>query len=54
MGLPTVPPACRILEPMVSVGSVIAGYRIERLLGSGGMYSVYLAKNPRLPRHDAR
>jgi serine/threonine protein kinase len=39
---------------MVSVRSVIAGYRIERVLGSGGMCSVYLAKNPRQPRHDAR
>lgn len=38
---------------MVSVGSVIAGYRIERVLGTGGMGSVYLAKNPTLPRRDA-
>jgi serine/threonine protein kinase len=34
-------------------GSVIAGYRIERELGSGGMGAVYLADNPTLPRKDA-
>ncbi len=38
---------------MLSAGSVVAGYRIERLLGSGGMGAVYLAANPNLPRHDA-
>ncbi len=31
----------------------MAGYRIERLIGAGGMGSVYLAANPVLPRHDA-
>jgi hypothetical protein len=34
-------------------GTKIAGYTIERLLGSGGMGEVYLAQHPRLPRHDA-
>ena len=34
-------------------GEVIAGYTITRLLGSGGMGDVYLAKHPRLPRYDA-
>jgi serine/threonine protein kinase len=38
---------------MVSVGSVVAAYRIERVPGTGGMGSVYLAKNPTLPRRDA-
>ncbi|MEU0502571.1 serine/threonine-protein kinase [Nocardia sp. NPDC005998] len=34
-------------------GTVFAGYVIERVLGSGGMGSVYVARHPRLPRHDA-
>jgi hypothetical protein len=34
-------------------GTKFAGYTILRLLGSGGMGEVYLAKHPRLPRHDA-
>ncbi|MFD5174586.1 protein kinase [Nocardia sp. NPDC058379] len=34
-------------------GSVFAGYRIERLLGRGGMGTVYLAAHPRLPRQVA-
>lgn len=38
---------------VLSVGSVVAGYRIERVLGAGGMGTVYLAKNPTLPRRDA-
>jgi tRNA A-37 threonylcarbamoyl transferase component Bud32 len=38
---------------MVTVGSVVAGYRVERVLGAGGMGTVYLAKNPTLPRYDA-
>jgi hypothetical protein len=34
-------------------GEVFAGYTVVRLLGSGGMGEVYLARHPRLPRHDA-
>jgi serine/threonine protein kinase, bacterial len=34
-------------------GQVFAGYTIVRMLGSGGMGEVYLARHPRLPRHDA-
>jgi serine/threonine protein kinase len=38
---------------MLSAGSVLAGYRIERVLGAGGMGQVYLAAHPSLPRYDA-
>jgi serine/threonine protein kinase, bacterial len=34
-------------------GETFAGFRIVRLLGSGGMGEVYLAQHPRLPRRDA-
>ncbi|GEM33021.1 hypothetical protein NN3_40280 [Nocardia neocaledoniensis NBRC 108232] len=38
---------------MAVPGTVIAGYRVERMLGEGGMGAVYLAAHPTLPRRDA-
>jgi serine/threonine protein kinase len=38
---------------VLPVGAVVAGYRIERLLGVGGMGAVYVVANPELPRRDA-
>jgi hypothetical protein len=38
---------------MFTPGSVVAGYRIRRVVGAGGMGTVYLARNPVLPRYDA-
>ena len=37
----------------VSVGETFAGFTILRVLGAGGMGTVYLAAHPRLPRQDA-
>jgi serine/threonine-protein kinase len=34
-------------------GATFAGFKIVRLLGSGGMGEVYLAEHPRLPRSEA-
>lgn len=38
---------------MFAVGSLVAGYRIEHVLATGATGTVYLAKNPTLPRRDA-
>ena len=38
---------------MLLPGAVVAGYRVERVLGAGGMGVVYLVANPELPRRDA-
>ncbi|WP_084523884.1 serine/threonine-protein kinase [Nocardia inohanensis] len=38
---------------MLNSGDVFAGFRIERLLGQGGMGSVYLARHPRLGKLTA-
>lgn len=37
----------------LGVGDDFAGFRILRILGSGGMGEIYLAQHPRLPRRDA-
>src|ERR1700722_7010315 len=41
------------VSPVFGVGSVFAGYRVERVLGAGGMGTVYLGRNPDLPRSEA-
>ncbi|MEU1982213.1 serine/threonine-protein kinase [Nocardia sp. NPDC019395] len=38
---------------VLGVGSAFAGYRIQGVLGQGGMGTVYLAQHPRLPRSVA-
>ncbi|MBF6170495.1 serine/threonine-protein kinase [Nocardia blacklockiae] len=41
------------MSETLSPGVIFAGYRIDRVLGAGGMGTVYLAAHPRLPRFDA-
>ncbi|OBJ70188.1 serine/threonine-protein kinase PknH/PknJ [Mycobacterium sp. 1274756.6] len=38
---------------MIPVGSVVAGYRVRRVIGSGGMGTIYAVDDPQLPRLDA-
>ncbi|GAA2567278.1 serine/threonine-protein kinase [Mycolicibacterium diernhoferi] len=37
----------------LTIGDTFAGYRVLRLLGSGGMGEVYSVQHPRLPRQEA-
>lgn len=38
---------------MIAPGSVVAGYRVRRVIGSGGMGTIYAVDDPQLPRLDA-
>jgi eukaryotic-like serine/threonine-protein kinase len=38
---------------VLAIGSLVCGYRVQAVLGSGGMGSVYLAADPTLPRQVA-
>lgn len=52
---PTVWPASAVggAASMLTVGSLLAGYRIEQVLATGATATVYLAQHPTLPRRDA-
>ncbi len=41
------------MQQIVEIGSIVGGYRIDRVVGAGEMSTVYLAQSPDLPRHDA-
>jgi non-specific serine/threonine protein kinase len=43
----------RLASAIPQIGDSLAGYRIERLLGRGGMGAVFLATHQRLGRQDA-
>jgi serine/threonine protein kinase, bacterial len=47
--------ACRqsVLSVPLNSGETFGGFRIVRLLGTGGMGEVYLVQHPRLPRRNA-
>jgi serine/threonine-protein kinase len=37
----------------LKAGTIVGGYRVERVVGSGLMGTIYLAQSPDLPRHEA-
>lgn len=41
------------IHRVLTSGSTIAGYRIERVLGQGQMGTVFLARSPDLPRYES-
>lgn len=41
------------IQQVLTSGSTIAGYRIERVLGQGQMGTVFLARSPDLPRYES-
>uniref|UniRef100_UPI001FE6CA0D serine/threonine-protein kinase n=1 Tax=Nocardia barduliensis TaxID=2736643 RepID=UPI001FE6CA0D len=51
--VPVRPPRSPEGGVLLDSGAVFAGFTIEKLLGQGGMGSVYLARHPRLPRQTA-